>query len=299
MLSALLEVMLPVFLVAGVGFVLARRFTIDQLSINKVQLYALTPALAYSSIMGTSISLSDTAQLAKGYFGVTIVVGLLAAVVARFLPESGRRGVIASVMLGNNGNFGLPIALLALGQAGLDQAIVIFMFAIVTIWTVGPALLGSTLSLRAIARSIFGLPVIWTMFLAVVFRAIGFQPPIGVSTAVEMIGQASIPMILIALGLQLGYAERVRFNRTVLTAVGLRLVVVPLLGWGIGLLLGLRGLELQSIVLAMSMPTAVNVFLLALEYEQDAETVASVVAASTVVSLLTISVVVANLPLLG
>ena len=49
MLGALVGVMLPVFLIAAVGFALARRFTIDQLSINKVQLYALTPALAYIS----------------------------------------------------------------------------------------------------------------------------------------------------------------------------------------------------------------------------------------------------------
>ena len=34
-------------------------------------------------------------------------------------------------MIGNNGNFGLPIALLALGQPGLDQTVVILVFAIV------------------------------------------------------------------------------------------------------------------------------------------------------------------------
>ena len=43
------------------------------------------------------------------------------------------------------------------------------------------------------------------------------------------------------------------------------------------------------------MPTAVNVFLLALEYDKDAETIASIVAATALVSLVTISIVVSQL----
>jgi len=75
----------------------------------------------------------------------------------------------------------------------------------------------------------------------------------------------------------------------------LKLIVAPLLGWGVCWLLGLRGQDLQSVVLALSMPTAVNVFLLALEYDKDAETIASIVAATTLVSLVTISIVVSQL----
>ncbi len=82
-------------------------------------------------------------------------------------------------------------------------------------------------------------------------------------------------------------------------SVAIKLLIAPLIGLGICLLVGLRGLELQSMVLALSMPTAVNVFLIALEYDADAETIASTVAASTLISLLTISIVVANLPALA
>lgn len=299
MISALLEVMLPVFVIAGVGFVLARVFTIDQLSLNKIQLYALTPALAYTSLMRTEVSGEAIAQLALGYLGVTAAAGLLAALVARALPKPGRGGAIASVMLGNNGNFGLPIALLALGQDGLDQAVVILVCAIVTLWVVGPALFGGELTPKAIVINVGRLPVIWTMLIAFIFRLLHYTPPVGVATAIDMISDASIPMILIALGLQLGNAKRIVVNLTVISSVVMRLVVVPLLTLGLCWLFGLRGLVLQSLVLAMAMPTAVNTFLLALEYGQDSETVASIVAASTVLSLVTISVVVANLPLLA
>lgn len=298
MISALFEVMLPVFLIAGVGFVLARAFTIDQLSLNKIQLYALTPALAYTSLMRTSVSGDAVLQLVLGYLGITGVAGLLAALLGRALPKPGRGGFVASVMLGNNGNFGLPIALLALGQDGLDQAVVILVCAIVTLWTVGPALFGGQLTARAVLVNVGRLPVIWTMLIAMAFRLLHYEPPAGVATGINMISDASIPMILIALGLQLGSAKRFLINRGVIMAVVLRLIVVPLVTVGLCWVFGLRGLVLQSLVLAMAMPTAVNTFLLALEYGKDAETVASIVAMSTVVSLFTISVVVAGLPLL-
>ena len=295
MLTALFEVMLPVFVIAGVGFLLARRFTIDQLSLNKIQLYALTPALAFSSIMDTSVSATDVAHLALGYLGTTLVLGLVAAVAVRVLAKPARNGVVASVLLGNNGNFGLPIALLALGQEGLDRAIVIFMISIVLIWTVGPVLFGVAPTVRGTVANIVKLPVLWAILVATVFRAIGVELPAGLDTSVHMVGSAAVPMILIALGIQLGYGKRIGFGKTVLTATVLKLAAAPLLAWGVCWLLGLRGQDLQSIMLAQSMPTAVNVFLLALEYDKDAESIAAIVAATTLVSLVTISIVVSQL----
>ena len=131
MLGALVGVMLPVFLIAAVGFALARRFTIDQLSINKVQLYALTPALAYISIMQAEVSLADAGRLGLGFLLVTAASGIVAHLARRGLPIKADVGFVPAVMIGNNGNFGLPIALLALGQPGLDQAVAILVFAIV------------------------------------------------------------------------------------------------------------------------------------------------------------------------
>ena len=78
-------------------------------------------------------------------------------------------------------------------------------------------------------------------------------------------------------------------------AVVLKLLVVPLLAWGIGWLIGLRGLGLQSLVLALSMPTAVNVLLFGLEYERDVDSLASIVALSTFASLATITAILANI----
>jgi hypothetical protein len=104
-------------------------------------------------------------------------------------------------------------------------------------------------------------------------------------------------MVLLSLGIQLGTSRKIHLTPPVLIATGLRVFVLPLVAWGVGRLVGLSGLALQSLVLACAMPTAVNIAMIALEYSDDPETVASEVALSTILSIGTLAVVVSNLPL--
>ena len=172
----------------------------------------------------------------------------------------------------------------------------IFLFSIVLMWTVGPVLLGSHGGPRAALLAIVRLPALWAMAAALVLKATNLTLPVGVNAAVELVAQACIPMVLLSLGVQLGSSKKIHVTRPVLLATALRVVVLPLLAWGVGRLVGLSGLPLQSLVLACAMPTAVNIAMIALEYSEDADTVASEVALSTLLSIGTLAIVVTNLP---
>ena len=295
-LTALIEVILPVVLVALAGVALARTFRLDMDTVGKINLYGLTPALAFDSVMKTEVSSGQAVQLVGGYLLVTALAGLVALAGAWGRDGATRRAMIASVVIGNNGNFGLPIALLALGRAGLDQAVVIFVTSLVVMYTVGPALLGSHGGLRAAALTVAKLPVTWALLAGLIVRSSGLALPVGIGRGVELLAQAAIPMVLIALGLQLAQRSSLRLSAPVLLASVIRVVAVPVLAVGVALLLRLDGLELSSLILACAMPTAVNAFMLAREYGSNPELVASVVALSTLASLGTIAVVVALLP---
>ncbi len=296
--TALIEVILPVVLVALVGVALARTFRLDMDTVGKINLYGLTPLLAFDSVMKTEVSGGQAVQLVGGYLLITLVVGLVALAAGWGQDRPTRRAMVASVIIGNNGNFGLPIALLALGRVGLDQAVVIFVTSLVVMYTVGPALLGSHGGVRDAVLTVVKLPVTWALVAGLIVRLTGVTLPVGVARGVELLAQAAIPMVLIALGLQLGQRASLRLTAPVLIAAGVRVVVLPLLAAGIGLLLRLDGLELSSLILACAMPTAVNAFMLAREYGSNPELVASVVALSTLASLGTIAAVVAVLPML-
>lgn len=297
MLSALSDVILPVILVAGLGMLLSRRFSFDQSTLNKVQLYALVPALSFSSLLKTTVPAAGVVGLGGAFLLTSLAIGLLAWLASLRLPRGTRGSVVACAVVGNNGNFGLPIALLALGPEGLDQAVVIFLFSTVLMWTVGPVLLGSHGGVREAVTAVVRMPVLWAMLAAVLLRAWGLAIPVGVNSAIDLIAAACVPMVLLGLGIQLGQSGRIHVTAQVLTGTVLRVLVLPLVALGIGRLVGLNGLPLQSLVLACAMPTAVNISIQSLEFGSNAESVASTVALGTLISVGTISFVVSNLPL--
>lgn len=296
MLAALLQVILPVVIVALVGMLLARKFRLDADTIGKINLYGLTGPLAFDSLMKTQVTISEGLVLGGGLLLVSAVAAAVAWLATLRTPRSTRRGVVGAVILGNNGNFGLPIALLALGQVGLDQAMILFLFSLVVMFTVGPILMGSGGGLLAGLKNFAKLPVTWAMVLASILRLLGWELPVGVARGIELLAGAAVPMVLLALGVQLTQSRRLHLTRPVLTAVGLRVVAVPLIAVGVAWLLQMDAMSTSSLVLASAMPTAVNAFMLAREYGSDPETAASAVALSTVLSIGTLALVISLIP---
>ncbi|PID54201.1 MAG: transporter [Micrococcales bacterium] len=298
MLTAVTTVVLPVVLIVAVGALLGTLFPLDQVTLAKVQLYALTPALAFRSLLNIEVSGAQATQLIAGFLLVTAVAGLVAVVVSGIVGRGHRRAMVAGVMVGNHGNFGLPIGLLALGEAGLDTAVVLFLASLLVMWTVGPAVLGGHTRPMPMLRAIGLLPVTWALVAALVLRLAGWGLPAGVHTSIDLLADAAIPVVLLALGAQLAGKAGFSLGAPVLAAVAIR-SLLPLVALAVGAGLGMHGLVWQSLVLAFAMPTAVNTLMLAMEYRVDTRTTGSVVAVSTLASIPVIAVVVTLLPRLG
>ncbi|MDO5629828.1 MAG: AEC family transporter [Mobilicoccus sp.] len=296
MIAALTDVILPVLLVAAVGFVLARRFPLDTLTMTKLGLYATTPALAFEAMMTTQLDPTVGMRLVLAYLLATVVVAVASWLVTWRWPGRTRRAVIACTILGNNGNFGLPIALLTLGHEGLQMAIVIFIVSVVVMYTAGPLIFGSSGGVLGGLRAVATLPVAWAIALAGLFRALNFTLPTGVMSGIDLLGQAAIPLVLLQLGAQIAASRGIVRSAPVITAVALRTILVPLAVVGAAFALGLTGLAFASLLLAAVMPIAVNSLILAREYDGDVETVASAVLIST---LLAIPLLAALIPLLA
>ncbi|MDO5682894.1 MAG: AEC family transporter [Propionibacteriaceae bacterium] len=298
LLLALVNVIVPVLIVAGSGFILGRLFPLDAGTISKIALNALTPALCLNVLLTTEVSGQVGLTLVGAYVVVSLVGAGIGGLLTPAVAAPTRRAVMASVAISNSGNMGLPIALFALGQAGFEQSVLMFLASVVLGFIVGPLLFGSGQGSVAAIKGLVKLPVLWTIAFALLLRLLDWSLPLGVMRGVEMLSDAALPMVLLALGVQLGATKRVRITRAVLTASLVRVVGMPFLSLGIGLLFGLSGVPLQALVLAGAMPTAVNAFLLSLEYKGDVKTVADTVTLTTLLSLVGVALVTAGLPLL-
>lgn len=299
LLRALVDVMLPVVLVAAVGVLLARRFSLDRTTITKVALSALVPALAFQTMLTTEVSGRVGLQLVIAFVVVTLLAAGLGWAATAGSPGISRRSAGVAVAIGNNGNMGLPIAFFALGQRGLDQSVLVLIVSIVITFILAPLLYGAHEGWRGALRGMLRLPVLWAMAAALLWRATGIPLPTGVTRGIDLLAAACLPMILLVLGVQLGTSGTLSLRRPVVVASVLRVAALPVVGLAIGYAVGLRGLPLQVLTLSMAMPTAVNAFLLADEYGADVALVADTVTLSTVLSFGTAVVVTALLPTIG
>ena len=124
----------------------------------------------------------------------------------------------------------------------------------------------------------------------------GIAVPLAVMRPMGLLSEAALPMMILVLGMQLERASLP--DRPVLVAaaaVGLSLVVAPLVALALASLLGLSGPGRQAGVVLASMPVAVVTTILALEFELSPAFVTSAVFVSTFLSPLTLTPLIAYL----
>lgn len=299
MREALTDVLLPVVLVAALGALLAARVPIDQETISKITLYLLSPALVAETVLHTPIQMSEAVRLTLAYVAVLIVSLLIGWACGLGGDRRSARSLSISVGLWNAGNMGLPIALFAFGQAGFERATILFLVSFIGMYAVGPAVLTmgrDGVTLAGTAQAVMRLPVLWVAAVALGVRGLDVPVPEGVDRGVTLLAQATLPMILLALGLQLGAGGWIRPTARIWAATGARLVIGPASAWAIGWTVGLRGEALAVLILSAAMPTAVNALLIAREYEGDTDAVAATIVTTTLISIVTLVLLLPLLP---
>ena len=122
----ILSIVFPVMAVVLVGWFYARRRAADMTTANETNMDVFVPALVFSALADRSFDLAGHWAFAIGAFLMIVGSGLIAWLVARFANVE-PRVLVPTAMFNNNGNLGLPLALLAFGDEGLAAAVVMFM----------------------------------------------------------------------------------------------------------------------------------------------------------------------------
>ncbi|MBD1916722.1 MULTISPECIES: AEC family transporter [Cyanophyceae] len=290
-MEILISAMLPIALVALVGFGVGRSFELDMQTLARINIYALLPALVLTSLAQTTLALGNAIAIVASFLLNTVVLYLLAVGLSRRLDFSvdEQKSLIAIVLFSNVGNLGLPFILFALGEAGLERAVVYLVGSSVMIASVFPIVLKQA-GLKAGLNVTLRLPVLWAALTGIGLQATQEAFPLPLERGITLLGEGAIPVALLTLGVQLARTELV-FGRYELIGSVLRLGVAPLLAYGIGTALGLQGLDRQVLVLQAAMPVAVNSLIWVTELGGDRTRVARTILLSTFLSVITLPVV--------
>ncbi|APD10125.1 MULTISPECIES: AEC family transporter [Thermus] len=290
-MQALLNTVVPVALVVLSGYLLGRRVPMDLTTLSRLTLYLLVPALIFDAMYRAEYTREGLWGLLLGFTLTYALLFLLIQGAGRLLglsPE-GLKGLVVCSLFPNSGNMGLSLTYFALGEEGLRRAVVYFILSSVVMFGLGPAFIRGG-GLREGLLFTLRLPLFYALLLGLFLKALGISLPFRLDEGVRLMGQAAIPVLLLTLGMQMGQT-RFQVGPFEATASALRLLLAPLLAYGVGLALGLPRLEHQVLVLQSATPVAVNAFLMTREFGGDAIRVARSVVVSTFLAFLTIPMV--------
>ena len=289
---------LPIFIIAGVGFILARRFGAGVKTLSTVAFNALSPCLVFNQLVTARISGSQSVRVAAFCVLLTMAIGVAARLTS--MPLRLDRMTLSSFLLvamfSNSGNYALPVVLFAFGRDALAFASVYFVTSAILIYTAGIIVAASGHgSVRLALTRLFKVPAIYAVTAAIIVLSTHTTVPPVVMRPIALLSDAAIPIMLLVLGMQLERAVMPKHPMAVGAAVMLSLVVAPLIAFGLSAVLGLTGAARQAAIIEASMPAAVITTVLALEFDLDAGFSTSVVFFTTLLSPITLVVLIAYL----
>jgi hypothetical protein len=310
LLSIFATAILPIVAIAGVGFLLGRVKAVDPDPLNTVVVYVLAPALVFHSLATTDLGGGTLVRVVAGVVVYTVAMILVSEAAGRlFGTEDPLLSALVLVSaFPNSGNYGVPVSEFAFGATGRSTAVLYLTAQGVLIYTVGVYIAsrsGGSGGLAGLKRAV-KIPLVYAVVAALAVRYLGLVPPDGSAalSTLKLVGDSSIPVMLLILGLQLSQTDYGAALRRAGTANVLKMVVAPVVGVGVALLMGFENPTVAKVfALECAMPAAITPLILVAEFaggEQVggvdvAEYVSTVVLTTTLVSVPLLTVFIALL----
>jgi len=280
-----LSPVIPVFLLVAVGFVFAHWKKISLASVTEIIVYLGTPSLVFASLASRPLFAGDIVVLFSGV--VIIFAGVALLIRLYFLVFQFRsRGFALPALFMNAGNMGIPLALFAFGPPGMQRATLLFVIITFFQYSFGIYILSG----RGNWTEIFRLPLIYATIAGLSCNLAQIRIPELLFQPVSLLGQATIPLMLVSLGYRLHDFRSLQWGH----AVGGALLRI-LGGFAAAAiavnLVGADGINRQVLLLYGSLPAAAMNFILTEKFGQDPNLAASIVVLSTFFSVITIPLV--------
>ncbi|MDH5762505.1 MAG: AEC family transporter [Nitrospinota bacterium] len=287
-----LQIVSPAFLIIALGYGFSRFIQNSNEALIKITMGILVPAFAWEHLYRMKLEGSVITDVLLSSVIIMLVPGLIAWGVFR-LKRISPRGIYLPIMFMNSVNLPFPILLAAYGESAIPFALMFYLTAFLGIFTLGLVIVSGGKE-KGILQ-VFREPVVYVVLCALLFNWGDIEVPMFINNSAHLLAQATIPMVLMALGIQLSQVKITGLKLS-LIAVAIRFIGGALTGVFCVWLFQLEGLAYKVVILESVMPCAVITSLVAEKYRAQPEVVASTIFIST---LLAIIIIPCTLILLG
>ncbi|MET9523554.1 AEC family transporter [Streptomyces coeruleorubidus] len=292
--------------VIGVGYLIGRRGYLGaggREVLTKLAFHVASPALLFTTLARADLSVIFSDRLLVTAMSTAAVAGVFVAVGAARGWGVGRTtiGALCSSYV-NSGNLGIPIAVYVLGDASLVAPVLLFQLVGVTPVALTILDLASGGEKRPLWQRLLTPlrnPIALGSLAGVAASASGLHVPGPLMDPLTLIGNMSVPAVLLAFGISLRGSTlplRGAERAPVLLAVALKAVIQPLVAWALAAgVFGLHGASLLDVVVTSALPAAQNLFTYASSYRVGEVLAREAILLSTVLAVPVLVVVAALL----
>ncbi len=307
LVSGIVGALFPVFAVILIGHVLRRaRFVAVEFwaAAERITFYVFFPALLVGNIAKANLAGLAVGPMAAALLGAIAVVLAVAFVLRRPLALDGPAftSLIQSAVRPNV-YVAIAAALALYGEAGLTAisvciAIVVPAVNIISVYVLvryagrdSARRAGRLAEWGRVVRGVVSNPLILACAMGFSLNVTGAGLPPLSGPLLEILGRASLPIGLLAVGAGLDFVALNRVGAGVAAASALKLAALPLITWAIAGALGLGGAGGATVVLLASVPVSASAYVMARQMGGDAAIMAGAITATTVAAIATMPLV--------
>ncbi|MFD5129210.1 AEC family transporter [Streptomyces olindensis] len=292
--------------VIGVGYLIGRRGYLGDGGrevLTKLAFHVASPALLFTTLARADLSVIFSDRLLVTAMSTAVAAGVFVAVGAVRGWGVGRTtiGALCSSYV-NSGNLGIPIAVYVLGDASLVAPVLLFQLVGVTPVALTVLDLTQGGEKRPLWQRLLTPlrnPIAVGSLAGVATSAAGLDVPGPLMDPLTLIGNMSVPAVLLAFGISLRGSTlplRGAERAPVLLAVALKSFLQPLAAWALAAgVFGLHGAPLLDVVVTSALPAAQNLFTYASSYRVGEVLAREAILLSTVLAVPVLVVVAALL----
>ncbi len=290
-LLRVLEIMLPVLALVAAGFAYGRWRRIDPRFLADLVVFLLAPAVMFDALARQRIDPGDLLRSAAFSLAIQLIPGAIALGIRRATGIHSRV-FVPNVMIMNSVTLPYPLALLAFGDEGLAQVVLLSIPNIFLVFTLGIVLHGG----GSTAGEPLRMPALYAAFAGILAALLHLPVPASLLAFTHLTGRGMFPVELFALGYRLRSIQVRDLGFSLLTA-GLRIGLGFAVAWGLSWAFSLQGSFRAALFLVSCSPPALLNYIFAERYGEEGPRCASVVFIGTAASLLTTPLVLLYLEL--
>jgi auxin efflux carrier (AEC) len=264
----------------------------DVETLNNIVINISLPCMIFNALYTADVSLLPRLSILTVYMLITsLIVGVLTYLLLKSFGWDKRKiwSMVIVVVLGNTGFLGYPITQGIFGNEGMIRAVFCDISTSIIFVTLSFILiLIFDGEIRVALKKIITFLPLWSIVLGILLNI--FSVPITSlgSTVVSYLAGATIPLIMISLGLSLNLEGLKNHFKEVGLASIIKLVIYPLIALGVLSLLNITGFEHTIGFIEATMSSAMIGLVLAISYKLDWELTSDCIFTTTLFSLVTI-----------